>query len=114
MTVRWAISVKRTSWRPCYSSAWWRLIYALERGVMQRSIYDETHRPYHYYHAYKLTCDGFKSIDALIDEQKIPYQKDGNLFNFKAWFEANFELSDFSDYKDFKNGAETRASIMII
>lgn len=73
-----------------------------------RSIYDETHRPYHYYHAYKLTCDGFKSIDALIDEQKIPYQKDGNLFNFKAWFEANFELSDFSDYKDFKNGAETR------
>lgn len=73
-----------------------------------RSIYDPGHSDYHYFVAYNLINKGVEFVDDLYPEQKIAYAADGNFIKFKAWFEANYELSAFDYFEEFEEEFKTK------
>lgn len=47
------------------------------------SLYDSGHSEYHYLIAYQLVNTGIENIEKLHPEQRIPLEKNGDLFKFK-------------------------------
>ena len=72
------------------------------------SVYDPSHRHYHYFTTYQLIKLGLEHLDQLYPEQKIAYSEDSNLMNFKVWFEDTFKPEDFDYFESFNEEFETR------
>ncbi|OHV48864.1 hypothetical protein BB987_19975 [Photorhabdus temperata] len=65
------------------------------------SLYDNGHSEYHYFVAYELVRKGIDNIKKLYPEQRITLEEGGRLFDFKKWFEENFDTSDFDYFKEY-------------
>lgn len=70
---------------------------------LANSLYDDGHRYYHHYIAYNLILEASVDIDKLYPEQRIDIEENGNLYNFKNWFESNFDKSSFNYFKKYKH-----------
>lgn len=72
------------------------------------SLYDDGHKEYHYFIAYRLTKEAVENIEALYPEHRVDLEGDGYLIRFKEWFEDNFEESSFDYFSEEYNGSKTR------
>lgn len=72
------------------------------------NIYDPSHREYHYFTAYKLINLGLEHLNQLYPEQRVAYSENGNLMNFKEWFEDNFKKDDFAYFESYKMEFESK------
>lgn len=72
------------------------------------SLYDNGHKEYHYFIAYKLTKEVADNIEELYPEHRVDLEGDGCLIKFKEWFEENFEESSFDYFSEKYNSSKTR------
>ena len=72
------------------------------------SLYDNGHKEYHYFIAYRLTKEATDNIEELYPEHRIDLEGDGHLIKFKEWFEENFEESSFDYFSKEYNSSKTR------
>ncbi|MCY7296744.1 LA2681 family HEPN domain-containing protein [Alteromonas sp. a30] len=73
-----------------------------------QSLYDQGHSAYHYFKAYNLINLGLENIDRLYPEQREAFAQDGELMNFKSWFEDNFTKKEFDYFESHEDEFETR------
>lgn len=66
------------------------------------SLFDNGHSEYHYFIANELIGKGIESIEQLDQEQRMPLEEEGSLFNHKKRFEEVFEKSDFDYFKEYR------------
>jgi hypothetical protein len=71
-------------------------------------LYDDSHKEYHLFSAYKLINLGLESFDELHFEHKAAYSESSNFMAFKAWFEDKFKLDDFECFETYKEDFKTR------
>ena len=75
---------------------------------LAKNVYDPSHKQYHYFTAYQLIQLGLKHLDQLYPEQRVAYSEDGDLMNFKAWFEDTFKTDDFAYFDLYKMDFESK------
>lgn len=66
------------------------------------SLYDNGHKEYHGFVAYKLILSGLQQIDRLDPENQLAFSKDSDLMNHKAWFEKTFAQEAFDYFESYK------------
>ena len=73
------------------------------------SLYDDGHKEYCYFTAYRLIKEAVENIGQLYPEHRVDLEGDGYLIKFKEWFEKNFEESSFDYFSEQKyNSSKTR------
>lgn len=75
---------------------------------LANNVYDPSHKQYHYFTAYQLILLGLDHLDQLYPEQRVAYSNDGDLMNFKAWFEDKFKADDFTYFDSYKMDFESK------
>lgn len=72
------------------------------------SLYDNGHKEYHYFIAYRLIKEAVENIGQLYPEHRVDLEGDGYLIRFKEWFEENFEESSFDYFSEEYNSSKAR------
>jgi len=73
-----------------------------------KHLYDHSHILIHYYFTDQIIKQAYFNFDILEQEQKIPLEKDGELYKFQQWYQSEFKETDFDYLKEYKQKTKTK------